>query len=1790
MSRSTHWQWLRRCAASRSSSKASRPGRSFLTRTPRIEPLEDRRLLAVFTVTNLDDAGPGTLRDAIGLANNSAGADQIVFAGAAAYGAIALTNGALEVTDTLTITSVDASGNVRTIDAQQRSRVFHFSSATGDLTLEGLRVTGGLSESAGGGILFVSSGTLTLNNSKVDHNSTTGRDARGGGIATGAGSVSIFGSSVIFNSTAGEYAHGGGIATDSGSVSISSSDISSNNTTADRAHGGGIFSRADVSLTESVVNGNGTAGRFARGGGVYSSGDVSVISSRVSYNHTLEENAPGGGVHSRGDVLINGSTVRNNYTRGFGSYGGGVFSMGDMTLTNSTVTENRTHGGSAFGGGLRVQVGYGSVLGGALSINNSTVSDNYTRGNYAVGGGVSAGTVSISSSTISNNRTHGVRAPGGGISAGSAAGPGRLTLTSSTVSGNQVWGNYSNAAGISAYGPTSILSSTITGNEGTNSLNAVGGILVRSNFGQVSFTVQNSIVTGNTDNGVAPDLAAGQRVVLSVNHSLIGDTTGSTITEATGAGNLLNQPALLGPLADNGGPTQTHALLSASLAIDAGDPNFIVTTDQYDQRGASFARVNRGRIDMGAYETVELRVNDNAADIDDGDPDNGVMTLREAINLANASPAVDTITFDAGVFGQGILLGGTELEITDTLTIAGPGPELLRIDAQQGSRVINFSSASGDLTLEGLTVTGGQTAEHGGGILFSSNGALTLTSSTVSANSTTGDYGFGGGIRTGTGSVSLTNSTVSGNSTTGPTASGGGISTVSGGVSLTSSTLSGNRTTGYTAPGGGISTTSGGISLVSSTISGNTSEGRFGRGGGIYTSFGSVSLSRSTISDNAASGLFATGGGIGSGDGSTGNPVFTIENSIVAGNTASGLGPDLKPKSGSAFTINHSLIGDPSGGVSAGQLRFAITNGVGNQQNVDPLLGPLADNGGKTQTHALLPGSPAIDAGGTADLPQTDQRGFPFLRSYDDPIAAGAGPDIGAYELQPFVEVLSLVVSSTSDVFDNNFSPGQVSLREAIVLANANPGPDTITFSSLFDTPQAILLEGSELEITDTLTITGPGQDLLTIDAQQTSRVLHFSALTGDLTLAGLTLTGGRTTDDNPPSYTNFASETIHSGGGIRFLSSGLLSLTNSTISSSSTVGSHATGGAIFSATGDVTLTGSTVSGNSTSGGGAHGGGIGALSGNVTLISSTVSGNSTTGSGADGGGVVTYSGDVTLISSTVSGNTGNGKGGGVRTRSGDVTLNSSTVSGNSTAGEFGKGGGLYNSQGAIRLSGSTIIGNSTAGIFADGGGVGFATSYTTAPVTIENSIVTGNTNRGAPDDIFDLVRDRSLTIHHSLIGDASSAPGSLFFIQQAIDGGVGNLQNIDPLLGPLADNGGPTPTHALLPGSPALNAGDPAIALSAVEFDQRGPGFARVSYGRLDMGAFELDNVAIPSGGLVVDTLSDVVDFDLSPGQFSLREAIFLANANAGPNTITFATGMSGQTVLLTGGELEITETLTIDASALTSNVVIDAQQQSRVLNFSTTSGDLSLERLTLTGGNVVSIGYGSTGGGGILFNSDGALTLTSSTISGNSTTGFGASGGGISAHAGNVSLVNSAVSNNTTTGQQAYGGGIHTHRGDISLTNSTVSGNSTAGYYAYGGGLRTRYGDVTLTGSTISGNSTTGNGADGGGIYASSGTTLITNSTVSGNFTTGDRSDGGGIRAGSLTVTGSTISGNSTAGSYASGGGIRSDGLTLTNSTVSGNSTAGSDSHGGGIVVYHGEATLTSSTVTGNSTAGMGG
>jgi hypothetical protein len=371
--------------------------------------------------------------------------------------------------------------------------------------------------------------------------------------------------------------------------------------------------------------------------------------------------------------------------------------------------------------------------------------------------------------------------------------------------------------------------------------------------------------------------------------------------------------------------------------------------------------------------------------------DSGPGSLRDAIAAANADPsAADTIVFAPGLTGTITLTSG-QLTVTGPVTITGPGSGKLTIDGNHQSRILQLDNGSTSLShydLSGLTLTHGQVnlntdgQPEPGGAIEAASESLTLRDMVIADNFAGGE---GGGIFLGLdGFLLMDDCTVNHNTCGG---SGGGLFLEGGsGAFIRTSTISENAAV-TSSTGGGIFYGGGpGMTIQDCTISGNQASNNQGGGGIRLSGPGPVRIVSSTIAFNIVSFTGAgNGGGISVND--LAGPV-TLVSTIVADNLKGphGAYPDIFGTGNGDVFADHCLVGD-----TAGSLVVHFSNSL---VNVDPLLGQLAKNGGPTQTIALLPGSPAIDAGiNTAALP-TDQRGPGFFRT------AGPGTDIGAFEVQ----------------------------------------------------------------------------------------------------------------------------------------------------------------------------------------------------------------------------------------------------------------------------------------------------------------------------------------------------------------------------------------------------------------------------------------------------------------------------------------------------------------------------------------------------------------------------------------------------------------------------------------------------------------------------------------------------------------------------------------------------------------------------------------------------------------------
>jgi hypothetical protein len=319
--------------------------------------------------------------------------------------------------------------------------------------------------------------------------------------------------------------------------------------------------------------------------------------------------------------------------------------------------------------------------------------------------------------------------------------------------------------------------------------------------------------------------------------------------------------------------------------------------------------------------------------------DAGPGSLRQAVIDANTAVGSDVVTFQPGLFGTIHLTSG-EVAITDSVDVQGPGARTLAVDST--ARIFNISGGNSvNVTISGLTLTGAHATSNGGAI--ANTGAnVTLRFDTLSGNNTTGE---GGAI--------FHNAN-------------GGIFTID------SCTLSGNTA----GKAGAVYSIGYNLVIINSTISGNHATDSVG---GVKLEFAYASIYNSTIAGNTAA--FSQGGILAG----TGNNQLDLTSTIVANNADIAGASDLVRFAGFVNSTN-SLIEQ--------NLAAGVINGTdtGNLVGVDPMLGPLAPNGGPTNTHAISTGGPAIDAGANPLALASDQRGPGYLRQ------VGGAADIGAFE------------------------------------------------------------------------------------------------------------------------------------------------------------------------------------------------------------------------------------------------------------------------------------------------------------------------------------------------------------------------------------------------------------------------------------------------------------------------------------------------------------------------------------------------------------------------------------------------------------------------------------------------------------------------------------------------------------------------------------------------------------------------------------------------------------------------
>jgi hypothetical protein len=601
-----------------------------------------------------------------------------------------------------------------------------------------------------------------------------------------------------------------------------------------------------------------------------------------------------------------------------------------------------------------------------------------------------------------------------------------------TVTGGSAPSNNNNGGGLyNNGGAVTIAGCAISGNSAS-----LGGGLYNYN---ATMTVANSTIS---DNSAAYGGGLYNNSYNNTSMATITDSTISGNTAASSGGGLDNNNGGLG--SNNGG-----MISIAGCAISGNS-----------------ASLGGGLHSYGGMVTIaSSMISDNSA-INGG----GLYCVGKVgslVTITGSSISDNSAEDSAGLANNGGTMTITDSTISDNSATG---------DGVAGGGVDNYSDST--LTIIRSTISGNSASVFGGGIDNIDGATATIVGSTISNNRADGDGAhspLGGGIYSYNATVMIADSTISDNAA----AYGGGLYNNSYNntsmATITASTFSGNTAL---QDGGGLANNVGAtLTITGSTISGNTA---YGNGGGLHNYDGTVMVTSSTISDNSAingGGLSNNSGALtitdssisnnsimnsGYGGGIDNNSAMTVRNTIIAGNTASN-GPDVYGNLGSQ---GYNLIGNPqdmTGWVDTDLL------------HVDPMLGPLQDNGGPTRTMALLPGSPALDAGDPTQLGVADQRG----------VVRTGGVNIGAYQASASALVLTAPARVTAGI------PFDVTVRAVDPLGQLAVGyTGTVTFTTTDPDPGVVLPADYSFTLTDggvhTFTNTGLGETTLRTRGRQT--------------------------------------------------------------------------------------------------------------------------------------------------------------------------------------------------------------------------------------------------------------------------------------------------------------------------------------------------------------------------------------------------------------------------------------------------------------------------------------------------------------------------------------------------------------------------------------------------------------------------------------------------------------------------------------------------------------------------------
>ena len=759
---------------------------------------------------------------------------------------------------------------------------------------------------------------------------------------------------------------------------------------------GTLIVGAEGASTNVSILGPGAGKLTINGGNIDSIFSVNSGSTATISGLTLTEGQGvdgfGGAIENLGTLVVSNCVLSNNSDD---SYGGAIFNGGQITVTGSTISNNQgAIGGAVFNCGTAAindsvfsdNEGFGGAINntGELTTDNVIFTGDFSS---AAGGGGAVwndGTYTASESTFSDNQAGFPLDAGGAID-----NEGNLLATGDTFNDNSAT---TGGGAIFTDSQATVVNSTFVGNDaGLTPL--LGGGAVQALNGPldvVNCTIeQNSafLASGGGIDVVAP-------ATLNLDNSIVTGNSGGNIVgtkDAGSADNLIGGSADLGPLTNNGGPTETMAPLPGSPAIGAGSAALATLPDGQplvtDGRG-DFRVNGNGSVDIGAVQTgtaaepASLVVNSTSESVDYVA---GQLTLRQAIGFAEFNGTPSTITFATGVFNDAsaTTINLTEpLEVTaaaQDLTIQGPDAAAVTVNGG-GTTTPWLIDYGANVTLSDLTVTGGNAnGGFGGGV--ENDGNLTVNNAVFTSNTA-----FFGGAMDNEGILNVNDSTFSDNAA--PGGYGGAISN-EGILTVTGSTFTGNAAAG--GEGGGI------YSSYLAEVEDSTFNDNAAFDGGAAYNDGSMYLGMSTLCYNDAT---DEGGAIFN-DGDDMGAVVTVTNCTIVDNDATNAGGGIEcfdDAGGDVYLFNSivsmNTVDDGSISDIDGTLDPSSADNLIDATAQELLLAQLGNYGGPTQTMPPQAGSIALDMGNAGQA--VDANGLPLTTNQQGRRISQEFVDIGS--------------------------------------------------------------------------------------------------------------------------------------------------------------------------------------------------------------------------------------------------------------------------------------------------------------------------------------------------------------------------------------------------------------------------------------------------------------------------------------------------------------------------------------------------------------------------------------------------------------------------------------------------------------------------------------------------------------------------------------------------------------------------------------------------------------------------